>query len=309
VSDDRGEPLSEPVAPVVTEAGSSSKSASVRDRVSTARDRVTAARATVPAVDAAFEIGDRDRAVGGSLLAGALAYRLFLWLLPVTFVLAAGLGFLGAADRDAPEDVAEDLGLTGYVSSTVSDAAQEAEDGRWVLLGIGLVALATTSSTGAKTVRAVHARAWGLPPRTVRASPVSALAFIGISLLTILVTLFGSWAQDRSAGVGVGVRLSVVFVYGLTWLLVSTALPRRPGVRWTALVPGALLFAAGAQALHLFTVFYLVKKLQTSSELYGALGGAAAVLLWLFLVGRLVVGSAVLNATLEERRRKRRVAL
>ena len=39
------------------------------------------------------------------------------------------------------------------------------------------------------------------------------------------------------------------------------------------------------------------------SELYGALGAAASVLLWLYLIGRLVVGSAVLNATLWERNR------
>jgi uncharacterized BrkB/YihY/UPF0761 family membrane protein len=291
----------------VAEAVPEPKRSAMRGRVETARERVASARATVPAVDTAYAFGTNDRAVGGSLLAGALAYRLFLWLLPVTFVLAAGLGFLGAADRNAPEDLADDLGLTGYVGSTVADAAREAEDGRWALLVIGLAALATTSASGAKTVQAVNARAWGLPPETVRASPASALAFIGISLVAVGVTLAGGWARDQSAGLGVGVRVSVVLVYGLLWLAVSSALPRRPGVRWPALVPGALLFAAGAQALHLITVFYLARKLQTSSELYGALGGAAAVLLWLFLVGRLVVASAVLNATLDERRRDRRV--
>jgi uncharacterized BrkB/YihY/UPF0761 family membrane protein len=291
----------------VAEAVPSPKQGAMRGRVETARHRVASARTTVPAVDAAYAVGTNDRAIGGSLLAGALAYRLFLWMLPVTFVLAAGLGFLGAADRDAPEDVADDLGLTGYVSSTVADAARAAEDGRWVLLGIGLVALATASASGAKTVQAVNARAWGLPPEAVHTTPASAFAFIGISLVAVAVTLAGGWARDQSPALGLAVRISVVLAYGVLWLVVSCALPRRREVPWTALIPGALLFAAGAQALHLFTVFYLAKKLQTSSQLYGALGGAAAVLLWLFLLGRLVVASAVLNATLDERRRDRRV--
>jgi uncharacterized BrkB/YihY/UPF0761 family membrane protein len=44
-------------------------------------------------------------------------------------------------------------------------------------------------------------------------------------------------------------------------------------------------------------------RIESASELYGALGAASAVLLWLYLIGRLVVASAVLNATLWERRR------
>jgi uncharacterized BrkB/YihY/UPF0761 family membrane protein len=53
-----------------------------------------------------------------------------------------------------------------------------------------------------------------------------------------------------------------------------------------------------ASPAHLFTTIYLVGKLQDSSELYGTLGAAAAVLLWLYLLGYAMVGSAILNATL-----------
>jgi uncharacterized BrkB/YihY/UPF0761 family membrane protein len=83
------------------------------------------------------------------------------------------------------------------------------------------------------------------------------------------------------------------------------ALPHARDAGWRDLLPGALLLAAGAQVLHLVTVFYLAGRIESASELYGALGSASAVLLWLYLIGRLVVGSAVLNATLWERRRQR----
>ena len=282
-------------------AGATSR---LRATLAAAQSRLDSARSTVPAVDAAYATSTNDRLVGGSLLAGALAYRMFLWLLPLALVLCAGLGFLGASDDEAPGDLAQDVGLTAYVSSTVGDAAHQAEDGRWVLLVVGLFTLAWSSATGAKTIRLVHARAWGLPPDTVRFSAAGVAGFLGFALLAVALTLVGGWAREASPGLGLGVRLAVVVGYGAVWLWGSLRLPRAPGTTWTALLPGALLFAFGAQCLHLLTVFYLAGKLQHSSELYGALGGAAAVLLWLFLIGRLVVGSAVLNATLWERRQR-----
>ena len=36
---------------------------------------------------------ERDSEVGGGIIAGALAYRLFIWLLPLALVAVAGLGF------------------------------------------------------------------------------------------------------------------------------------------------------------------------------------------------------------------------
>ena len=47
---------------------------------------------------------------------------------------------------------------------------------------------------------------------------------------------------------------------------------------------------------------YLVPRLGRSSELYGSLGAATVILLWLYIIARLVTLSAFLNATLWERR-------
>ena len=64
---------------------------------------------------------------------------------------------------------------------------------------------------------------------------------------------------------------------------------------WWALLPGSVVVALGVQLVHLVTVYYLTGKLQNSSELYGSLGAAAAVLLWLYLVARLLVTGAILD--------------
>jgi membrane protein len=44
-------------------------------------------------------------------------------------------------------------------------------------------------------------------------------------------------------------------------------------------------------------VYYLARRVASASELYGSLGVAAAILVWLYLIGRLVVAAAMLNAT------------
>lgn len=49
------------------------------------------------------------------------------------------------------------------------------------------------------------------------------------------------------------------------------------------------------------TVLYLAHKAGQLSAAYGALGTALVILLWLYLLSRLIVASAFLNATLWER--------
>ncbi len=71
---------------------------------------------------------------------------------------------------------------------------------------------------------------------------------------------------------------------------------------WRDLLPGAVLVALGTEAIHLVVVLYLVPKLGHSSELYGALGSATVILLWLYLLARLLVAAAFLNAALWDQR-------
>jgi uncharacterized BrkB/YihY/UPF0761 family membrane protein len=71
------------------------------------------------------------------------------------------------------------------------------------------------------------------------------------------------------------------------------------------LLPGALLIGVGVQFLHLATVFYFAHRIARASKLYGGLGGAATILLWTYLVARLVIASTVVNKTLAGRRAQR----
>ena len=56
-------------------------------------------------LDAAFEMVDRDLEVGGGIIAGALAYRLFIWLLPAGLVFVGGIGVVADVLSDTPKHI------------------------------------------------------------------------------------------------------------------------------------------------------------------------------------------------------------
>jgi hypothetical protein len=80
--------------------------------------RVEDARPRIPALDAAFDIRAYDQEVGGGLLAGALAFRLFLWLVPFALVSVTALGWLVQGTEVSQADLASRYGVTGSRRST-----------------------------------------------------------------------------------------------------------------------------------------------------------------------------------------------
>jgi uncharacterized BrkB/YihY/UPF0761 family membrane protein len=86
------------------------------------------------------------------------------------------------------------------------------------------------------------------------------------------------------------------------WLAVERLLPHEDAP-WTALMPGAALFAVGVQLVHLTTALFIAGKVERASETYGSLGVAFTVLFWLYVISRVIVASAMLNAALWEQRR------
>jgi hypothetical protein len=143
-------------------------------RVADGQARLEQARARSPAVDAAVDtaigVVRRERPVATGILAAALAFRLFALLIPLAYVLVAGLGIFARAQ-----------------------AGPGGGDRLGELVVGSIAAVARTSHRG-------H---------------LIALVFGGAA--TLLAAL---------------------------WFALSRALPH-PAVPWTALLPGALLFAAG----------------------------------------------------------------
>lgn len=91
-------------------------------------------------------------------MAGALAYRLFIWLLPLALVSVAGLGFAADAGSTTPEDTADSIGLAGLVSSSVASAA--GSPARWYALLIGIPVLVYTTRSLLRKLIVTHRLVW-----------------------------------------------------------------------------------------------------------------------------------------------------
>ena len=203
--------------------------------------RLERARSRSLVVDTMVGVIRRERPVAVGILAASLAFRLFALIIPLSYVLVAGLGFAGEASADAAGPGAGDrLGV--LVLSAVAAAARSSQRARWL-----------------------------------------ALIFGGVATLL------------APAGVQVAVQ-------AVLWLALSLAMPRPAGVAWTALMPGACLFAGGFQGFTLAVSVYFAPRAARASTVYGSLGVALVLLVSLFLFARLAVAAAELNATLWERR-------
>ena len=278
-----------------------------RDRVERAVHDLEAARSHSGPVDIAFATAERDRRAGGQLLAGALAYRAFLWLLPAALTLVLVLGVASTSSGTDPAKVVDKSGLPGFAAASVAGAAKQDNRGRVLAIVASVILLWMASGALLKALRAVHAFAWGEELR----KPPSALKSTGGFLLLALgtaVVLSGMSALRRSQpGPGLALLFAAVLVFTAAWWLGARHLPHAdaPAI---ALLPGAFFLGMGIQAMHLVTVLYLGPKLASSSQLYGDLGGAAVLLLGMFILSRLIVASAMLNATLWTRYKARHPA-
>jgi uncharacterized BrkB/YihY/UPF0761 family membrane protein len=252
-------------------------------------------------VDVAFNIQEGDRNAGGSLLGGAIAFRMFLWLLPASLLVVAGLGFGSSQDPTTPNELVRGVGVTSIAAQSINQAAQDSRSGRWAALILGAAFLYTTSVSLVRALFVAHALVWHIPVPKITHKPRAVGELLAFILLLATGTSVGAIVRDRSPGFGLVIMLAAVILYAGLWWAYSLRLPRAATSAFD-LIPGAIVFGVGLQALHLIAVYYLAARLTHASALYGGLGTAAALLFGLYLMGRLVVAGAVVNVAVWERK-------
>lgn len=269
------------------------------ERAHVLQSQVEAARGRHSSVDFGFDLVERDATIAGSLLAGALAYRLFVLLLPSSLLLVSGLGiYAGSADK-SPTEVAKEAGLHGLIASQVAATASGRGRGIVFVLMVPIVLYAAT--TLYRAVARVHALAWWGSGRGIRVRPGAVALFVAALVVEVLAVWVLGWVRRKDSLAGlVGLPVYVALVGGV-WLAVSMQLPHRR-VHWPTLLPGSALFGVGLLGVNVFNVYVTTRLVEGRANTYGALGVATALLLSLVLVGRLIVTSAELNSLLDERR-------
>jgi membrane protein len=281
-----------------------SRKEALAERVATARERVEA----MPGAPLVREVIETERDLGGGLIAGGVAFRIFLWLVPLGLVVAALLSFWVEHDEDGLEDVSRDFGIGATAAESAARALQSNDRNAGLVLVIGVVTLAWFSLGAVRALILAHALAWQLkPPRIRRPFRVIAI-FNGLFVGYTAVSLGLAWLREQLGTISIlGTALTLAATTGVA-LTAMWLLPRRATTA-RDLLPGALLVAVGSQLIQIAVLFYFAPRLGRSEETYGALGSAATLLVWLYVISRLITGAAFLNSTLWLRRNEVRQEL
>jgi uncharacterized BrkB/YihY/UPF0761 family membrane protein len=229
--------------------------AEIRDDAKELARRAETERSKRRSVDAIFEMVERDSEVGGGIIAGALAFRLFIWFLPLALVAVAGLGLAADAASGSPKEAAEKLGFEGLVSNSIANAADSPN--RWYALLIGIPVLMWATRSVLRVLIGAHRLVWtdvrGAAPKP---NLVASVRLLALFLCFVVVSVVASTLRAWSTGPGVLATLVALLPYAGFWLLVTVRLPHR-GAPWTALIPGAAVFALGIELLHAFIVYVI----------------------------------------------------
>ena len=276
----------------------------VEERIEGTRQRLEAARPGSHVIDTVFRALERDSATGGGVLSAAVAFRIFLFLVPYVFFFVVGLGFAGDVKNGNPEGVSHSVGITGLVASAVKGAGEMGTGERVTALVVSGLAVLLASRAAVKVLRITHGLIWRVSIPRSRSTGRSAAAFVGLITVAMLAGAGVAWLRSESVVFGiVGMVLSAVVPFGL-WLVVSWWLPHAD-CPWWALIPGAGVVALGTVLLHAATVYWFADEVRAKSETYGAIGASLALLLWAYMLGRIVTAAASTNAAFWYRNEER----
>ncbi|HEU4915644.1 MAG TPA: YhjD/YihY/BrkB family envelope integrity protein [Acidimicrobiia bacterium] len=266
-----------------------------------ALDRLEEERGRRPSVRVAFDFYRRDQAFAGSLLAGGLSVKLFLWFLPFALSFVALFGTVAERFDRPADDVARDSGLTAVLAGMIGEAVEASSRARWYLAGLGLVLLLWAGLGVVRALALTSRLAWRMEKPPPMRKMYGSLAVIGF----VVAILGVQWARNQFLGRPwyvdlLVLGLAIVCVTGMH-LLIFELLPHPGDVPWTALLPGALLMTTGLLVIRLATLVYFAPRLESAPDLYGGLGLAGVFLAWLYIISRLLVASVSLNATIWQR--------
>lgn len=294
--------LADTIRELANQPAGSGRLARARTRSLAYAERVTTRGPFAPVAELGWGVNRRVQRVGGSALAALIAYRLFVWLLPLALVVVFVLGLFRDEPID-PERAIDRFGVAGYVGASISQATASA-GGPSLFTGlvVGGIVLVYETYALVRGLRAVHALVW----RTRLTRVPSPLRTTLLALVGLVALVLGRGAID-GLGSSIGGLVELVltllgFLIGpVMWLAASLWLPNQAR-RWTDLVPGAVLAGLATAVIHSLVVLVLFPYLEQKAATYGALGLSAGIMLALYALGWTVTLSAALNAEALEQR-------
>jgi len=277
----------------------------LKDRYATVKthglERLETERERRASVRVAYDFYRRDQAFAGSLIAGGLSVKVFLWFLPFSLSFVVLLGALADWFDRPPADLAEDAGLITALAGMVEVAVAASSRARLYLAVLGIFLLLWAGLGVVRALRLTSRLAWRVDSSKPANRLVASLSVVGFVLAMVAIQRLTDRLQGGPWIVDVLVYLMAILAIAALHGVVFNALPRPEGIPWTVVIPGALLMTAAWLIIRIATVVYFTRRLDSASELYGGLGMAGVFLAWLYIICRALVASISLNATIWQR--------
>ena len=251
-----------------------------------------------PLIDVGLRIYERDREAAGTIVGSALAFRLFLFFVPLTLFVVGVLGFL--AQWIEADDINDTAGLGGTIAEQINTALSQPESTRWIATFVGLFGAMWAGRSLSKVMTSASCLSWQLPVTTKASVRVIGSVVGLIAAIVVISSVVNLLHRDHGLAVAGVSMLAALAIYGIAWMAMSMLLPRAtrdPG----ALLPGAVLVGAVFAGLQAVAQLYLPSRLERASALYGALATTLVTLGTFFLVGRAMVFGMSLDAVIYER--------
>ena len=188
------------------------------------------------------------------MLAGALSYRLFVFLLPLAFFIVSGIGLLGDAIGKDPRLIANSVGFASVVTGEVASTAKSTSNW-WVAL-TSFFALVYATRVLCRAVAIVHSLAWERTASSVKVTSHMLTVFASVVLGQIVFAAGVGAVGHQTVVGGIFVALLGVFVVAVLWLVVSLNLPHS-SAGWTDLIPGSVWYGVGLLCIQGFNVLVL----------------------------------------------------
>ncbi|MEX2548890.1 MAG: YhjD/YihY/BrkB family envelope integrity protein [Nitriliruptoraceae bacterium] len=271
--------------------------------------------ASLPVIGTALAVQERYKADAADPLAAAIGFFGFLSLFPLLLLAVSAAGFIlddPAAQVAIAEQITEAIpGFEQTVDDEGGGGVQELVAGVVEQRGtIGLVGGVVLLLSGLRVVNGAMIASRvvfrGEVLKGVAAKGRQLLALVALGLLAlggvVASGIAGSGLGDLPAAASLLVSVAVTFVLDVL-LFLGAYLLLAPTATLTTRerLPGALLAAAGWTLLKVAGASYVGNQVDSANALYGALGGVIALLLLLYLGGRLYLYGAELSAVRYER--------
>jgi membrane protein len=281
----------------------------IKQLVARAKLQLEKARVRWPAFDVAYRTFKRFSEDDGGTHAAALTYYTFFSIFPLLLFSAAVLGYVTFGNETLRDELVDSgLKTIPILKDALSPGGLKAiEENRDGLAVTGAVlALYTGSGVIVALEHALNKIYHVTDEPNFLQKRLRSLMWLGVLGLGAVISLGLSTVTGFAPG-PLAFVLSLAGGLAVNTGLFATAFKVLPGksFSWGEVLPGAIVAAIGFEALKLGGTAYLAQGSTARNDTFGTFAAAAALLIASFLIARVILMSAVVNAVLAERRNSR----